>query len=330
MVNSIDGASERTDLARGEFSIRLSGADADRNAIDVVTLAKCLQGFDRFMQLATYAYSTQTLRIPKKRTQHRASVQLTQVRQGSVLIDLAVWLRNETGSAVVALAVAGVWTLGFRLYKMHVETKARTNSLDDVVDVVEEAANREGLRVSKDRTDSETFVLAMNQSLDALTVPLDSAAAKQVLSLRGAELDIVVDNDGRLAIKTPFAPPNAIDDAEDIFESDVRVSMVDKVSGWGHFEFVSPDGPSQVGKQRFHCQDEAITRRANSYTGALHEGTRLRVRIQRRNYAVDRRGHYWIILGLATEGHDQGLWGTLSKRPSGKSRRKPSKGRKRK
>lgn len=173
-----------------------------------------------------------------------------------------------------------------------------------------------------DREDTEDFAAALNTALDNATAPLDSSAAREVLSLKGQTVEIVVDDKGRQAIKVPFEPPTLDPDAEDVIEAAVKFVRINKKTGYGLLSFAKITDKSQLGQQRFHCEDKSIRRRANQYTGSFHEDVPLVVKMQRKNYAADRRGHYWLILGTANP-TEEGLL------PFAKAERK-EKGKKRK
>jgi hypothetical protein len=296
-----------------ELTIKWDGALADTGEIPAAELGAALQGWDRFLQLAFYSYQSSDLQIPKPGTTMRVDFRVRRVRKGSFVVDASITLGGIIATGVIGNAaydaIKKVWGWSVVLVKTHIKAKRERKTLDGVVEELEAVAKQNEIRVSVDREDTEDFAAALNAALDNATAPLDSSAAKEVLSLKGQTVEIVVDEAGRQAIKLPFEPPKLDPDADDVIEAPVKFIRINKKTGYGLMSFVRPADASQLSQQRFHCEDKSIRRRANQYTGSFHEDVPLVVKMQRKNYATERRGHYWLILGTANPSdEDLGLF----------------------
>ncbi len=309
-----------------ELTLKWDGELADTGEIPATELGAALQGWDRFLQLSFYSYQSSDLQIPKTGTSIRVDFRVRQVRKGSFVVDASITLGGIIAAGVIGNAaydaIKKMWEWSVVLVQTHIKAKGERKTLDGVVEELEKVAKANDIRVSIDRQDTEDFAAALNTALDNATVPLDSSAAREVLSLKGQTVEIVVDGKGRQVIKAPFEPPTLDPDAEDVIEAAVKFVRINKKTGYGLLSFVRATDKSQLGQQRFHCEDKSIRRRGNQYTGSFHEDVPLVVKMQRKNYAADRRGHYWLILGTANS-TDEGLL------PFPKAERK-KKGRKRK
>lgn len=286
-----------------EITIKWEGALADSGEIPAAELGAALQGWDRFLQLAFYSHQASYLQLPKSGTDLRVDFRVRRVRKGSFVVDASITLGGIVATGVIGNAaydvIKQVWSWSGVLVKTHIKAKRERKTLDGVVEELEAIAKQHDIRISQNREDTEDFAAALNASLDNATAPLDSSAAREVLSLKGETLEIVVDDAGRQAIRLPFEPPQLDPDADDVIEAPVRFVRINKKTGYGLMSFVRPSDASQLGQQRFHCEDKSIRRRANSYTASFHEDVPLEVRMQRKNYAKERQGHYWLILGTA-------------------------------
>lgn len=286
-----------------ELTIKWEGQLADTGEIPAAELGAALQGWDRFLQLSFYSYQSSDLQIPKTGTLMRVDFRVRRVRKGSFVVDASITLGGIIATGVIGNAaydaIKKVWGWSVTLVQTHIKAKRERKTLDGVVEELEKVAKANDIRVSVDREDTEDFAAALNTALDNATAPLDSSAAREVLSLRGQAVEIVVDDKGRQAIKVPFEPPTLDPDAEDVIQAAVKFVRINKKTGYGLLSFARITDKSQLGQQRFHCEDKSIRRRANQYTGSFHEDVPLVVKMQRKNYAADRRGHYWLILGTA-------------------------------
>lgn len=298
------------DGAYVEVTLRLTGNMAEGGELPASDLGASLIGWDRVLQLAYYTQETSALEPPKPGTSSRVYMHVQRVGKGSVLVIILIWFGLTALEGVISNRSDAV---GLRLFKWtkklvatHVDAKRKTKTLDGVVDRLEEAAKTEGIRFSNNREVSEDFATALNAALSNATLPLDSSAARSVLSLKGQDVDIVVDEQGRAAIRAPFEPPALDPDADDVIEAPVKFIRINRKTGYGLLQFVRPQDESQVSQQRFHCDDKSIRRRANQYTGAFHHDTPIRVKLQRKAYQQSRRGHYWLIVGTASAAEDDG------------------------
>jgi hypothetical protein len=309
-----------------ELTITWQGGLAESGEIPAAELGRALQGWDRFLQLSFYSYQSSDLQLPKAGTTMRVDFRVRSVRKGSFVVDASVSLGGMILSGVVGSAafevVKKVWGWSVLLVQTHIKAKRERKTLDGVVEELENVAKAFEIRVSPDREDTENFAAALNTALDGATTPLDSSAAREVLSLKGQPLDIVVDDDGRQAIRVPFEPPTLDPEAEDVIEAAVKFVRINKKTGYGLLSFARPTDKSQLGQQRFHCEDKSIRRRANQYTGSFHEDVALVVKMQRKNYADNRRGHYWLIFSTASPA-DEGLlpYADAARKRKGKKRK---------
>lgn len=312
--------------------IKWDGELAANGEIPASELGASLQGWDRFLQLAYYSQQTTRLQLPPSGTIARIELNVREVRRGSFEIEL--WMKVAGGivlSGVLGNAaydsIKALWKWTSALVKTHIDAKRQRKTLDGVVEDLEALAKQNEIRISVDREDTEDFAAAIDSALDNATVPLDSSAATEVLTLKGQTLDIVIDKDGRAAIKMPFEPPALDPDAEEVVEAAVRFVRINKKTGSGLMSFIRPADASQVPQQRFRCADSTIRRRADPYTGSLHTHVPLVVKMQRKNYSPDRRGHYWLILGTATPADHELLPFKKSEgKKNGKGRRDKTKG----
>ncbi len=297
--------------ANGErfaITIRWTGKLAEDGEIPAAELGAALQGWDRFLQIAFHSYRSSSLKLPIAGKSTQMEFRVQRVQKGSFVVEAAlvvggVFLNSFLGNAPYEL-MKKAWTWSVLLAKTHIHAKRERNTLDGVVEELERVAGANDIRVSVDREDSEDFAAAINGALDNATIPLDSSAAAEALSMDGQAVAIVVDESSRQAIKIPFEPPRLDPDAEDVIEAPVKFVRINKKTGYGLLSFTRITDKSQLGQQRFHCQDKSIRRRANQYTGSFHEDVPLMVKMQRKNYAAERRGHYWLILGTASPATD--------------------------
>ncbi len=293
-----------------ELTITWDGELAETGEIPAFELGAALQGWDRFLQISFYAYQSADLQLPKAGTSNRVDFRVRRVRKGSFVVDATIELGGIIAAGVIGNAaydaIKKFWGWSALLVKTHVKAKRERRTLDGVVEELERVAHSTDIRVSVDREHTEDFAAALNSALDNATVPLDSSAAREVLSVKGQDIQIVLDHAGRQAIATGFEPPTLDPDAEDVIEAPVKFIRINKKTGYGLLSFVRITDKSQLGQQRFHCQDKSIRRRANQYTGSFHEDLPLVVRMQRKNYSTERRGHYWLLLGTAKPS-DEGM-----------------------
>lgn len=286
-----------------EVRFHLEGKLADAGEVPAGELGLALQGWDRLLQMTFYAEQTNLLELPKPGTSFRIAFHVERVEQGSVLVLACIYFGTRAAEGIVggradALAVKLFRVCG-RFIKGLIRSKAEKGTLDATVDEVEAIAKDENIRVSKNREVTEDFATALNAAAANATVPLDSSAAKERLSIKGQDVDIVVDQAGRQAIRAGFDPPSLDPEADEVIEAPVKFIRINRKTGYGLFQFTRPKDESQVGMQRFHCDDRAIRRRANQYTGAFHEDTSLTVKMQRKVWEQSRKGHYWLIVGAA-------------------------------
>ncbi|MDX2132862.1 MAG: hypothetical protein SFY69_12500 [Planctomycetota bacterium] len=329
MAKSARGTSEvETQEAPGfQVTLTFDGELADRGELPAAELGAALQGWDRFLQLAYYSQETSVLELPKSGTSFRVEFHVRKISKGSFLVDATLWFGVAAVGGIIgnrADAIANkLWEWSSKIIKAHIKAKREKKTLDGVVAELETLAKAESVRVSKNREDSEDFATAVNTALTNATVPLDSSAAKEVLALKGQAVDIVIDQNGRAAIRAPFDPPALDPEADPVIDAPVKFIRINKKTGYGLFQFVRPQDESQLGQQRFHCEDKAIRRRANQYTGSFHEDIPLKVRMQRKAYETSRHGHYWLIVGTgAPDVADQGLFGPHDGAKKGKKRKK--------
>lgn len=301
-------------LGAFELILKFDGKLAQRGELPAAELGAALQGWDRFLQIAYYSQETNVLELPKSDTLLRIGFRVRHVGEGSFLVKAALWVGEAAAQGLIGSSadatVKRLLAWSGKLIKRLVKSKREKRTLDGVVDGLEKLAKAEKIRVNRNRVDSEEFATAINSALDNATVPLDSSAAREVLSLKGESLDIVIDEEGRAAIRAPFDPPKLDPEADPVIEVPVKFIRINKKTGYGLFNFVRPQDESQVGQQRFHCDDKSIRRRANKYTGAFHEDSPLTVRMQRKAYEKSRHGHYWLIVSVVEpDVEEQGLFG---------------------
>ncbi|MBY0313828.1 MAG: hypothetical protein K2W85_17320 [Phycisphaerales bacterium] len=305
------------------LTIKWDGELAANGELPAAELGAALQGWDRFLQLAYYSQQTTKLELPPSGTSARVQFRVREVRKGSYIVEASivaggVILKSVLGNAPYD-AIKALWKWSATLVKTHIKAKRERKTLDGVVEELEKVAKENEIRISVDREDTEDFAAALDNALDNATVPLDSSAATEVLTLKGQTLDIVIDEQGRAAIKMPFEPPALDPDADEVIEAPVKFVRINKKTGYGLMSFARPRDASQLSQQRFHCQDKTIKRRANPYTGSFHTDVPLVVKMQRKNYAAERRGHYWLILGIANPVEDDLLpFAKAEKRKKGK------------
>lgn len=298
-----------------QVTLTFDGELAERGELPAAELGVALQGWDRFLQLAYYSHEASVLELPKPGTTHRVEFHVRKISRGSLLVDATLWIASAAVGGIIgnradALAI-GLWKWTRKVIHAHIKAKRERKTLDGVVNELEAAAKSEGIRVSNNRENSEDFATAVNTALNNATVPLDSSAAKEVLALKRLNVDVIIDQNDRAAIRAPFDPPSLDPDAEPVIEVPVKFIRINKKTGYGLFTFTRPKDESQLGQQRFHCDDKSIRRRANQYTGAFHEDTALVVRVQRKAYEKARHGHYWLIVGAgSSDGTSPGLFGT--------------------
>lgn len=310
-----------------QVTLTFDGELADRGELPAAEIGAALQGWDRFLQLAYYSQEAAILELPKSGTSFRVEFRVRRISKGSFLVDASLWFGAAAVGGVIgnradALAKK-LWEWSGKVIKAHIKAKREKKTLDGVVDELEKIAKTEEIRVSKNREDSEDFATAVNTALANATMPLDSSAAKEVLALKGQAVDIVIDQNGRAAIRAPFDPPALDPDADPVIDAAVKFIRINKKTGYGLFQFVRPQDESQLGQQRFHCDDKSIRRRANLYTGSFHEDTPLKVKMQRKAYETARHGHYWLIVGTGTpDATDQGLFGPQGGPNKGKKPKK--------
>ncbi len=293
-----------------QLTLRFDGSMASRNEIPAAELGLALQGWDRFLRLAYYSHESGRLCLPPIDTQYRIELNVRRVTSGSVLVDATLYIAGAVVSGIIGnVATDGAkkfWRWSSALVKTHIRAKREKQTLEGVVAEIEELASHNDLQVEKDREKSEDFVTVVNSALDAATVPLDSAAAKEILAMKGQEVEIEIDRRGRTAIRAPFRPPTLDSDADAVIEAAVRFIRINKKTGTGIMQFVRPQDDSQTGHQRFHAEDPAIRRRANQYTRAFHRDEPLTIRAQRKAYDANRRGHYWLIVDAPASDVDDG------------------------
>jgi len=312
---AISAGIQRDDLdTNGEaytLTIKWDGELAANGELPAAELGAALQGLDRVLQLAYYSQQTTKLELPPSGTSSRVLFRVREVRKSSYIVEASIVaggiiLNSVLGNASYD-AIKGLWNWSATLITTHIKAKRERKTLDGVVEEIEKVAKSNGIRISVDRVDTEDFVTALDNALDNATVPLESSAATEVLSLKGQAIDIVIDKKGRQAIRMPFEPPALDPDADEVIEAPVKFVRINKKTGYGLMSFVRPSDASQVPQQRFHCADKTIRRRANQYTGSFHTDVPLVVKMQRKNYAAERRGHYWLILGTANPVEDEML-----------------------
>lgn len=279
-----------------ELTIAWDGDLAETGEIPAPELGAALMGWDRFLQLSVYSFQSASLQLPKAGTSMRVDVRVRRVDKGSFIVVAGLWFANQATNGIVGNAaydgVKKIWAWTAELVKTHIKAKRERKTLDGVVEEIERAGRANGIRPSVDRQDTEDFAAALDSALYNATAPLDSSAASEVLALKGQAVEIVIDREGRQSIRLPFEPPTLDPDADDVIEAQVRFVRINKKTGYGILNFVRPTDASQLGQQRFNCEDRAIRRRANQYTGSFHEDTPLLVKMQRKNYSSDRHGHY--------------------------------------
>lgn len=307
---------DESTLSRGYgLTLTFEGKLAEDGQLPAAELGAALQGWDRLLQLAVYSHESATLAVPKSGTGFRVEFRVRRVSKGSFLVDAMIFVGLAAAAGITGnradAVVLRVWKWASTLVKTHIRAKRNKGTLDAVVDDIEAVAQAEDIRPSKNREESEDFVTALNSALDNATVPLDSSAGREILSLKGKALDIVIDEAGRTAIRAAFDPPTLDPEADDVIDAPVKFIRINRHTGKGLLEFVRPADESQLGHQRFHAEDRAIRRRANQYTGAFHHDVPLMVKMQRKAYAVQRHGHYWLIVGASEPEKTQGLFGPV-------------------
>ncbi len=316
MPNSVheDNTADMAEPNDPNVTLTFYGRIADQGEMPAAELGVALQGWDRLLQLAYYSQHASILEVPKPGTSFRVEFHVRRISKGSLLVSAVLWIANSAGSELVGegakVALGKLVKWASKMIKAHIEAKSVQRTLDGAVDAIDAVARGEGIRVSKNRVDSEDFATALNTALMNATVPLDSSAAKQVLSLKGQVVDIVIDDNDRVALRAPFEPPALDPNAEPVIEVPVKFIRINRKTGSGLLTFIRPTDESQLGQQRFRCEDKSIRGRANNYTGAFHEDTALVVRVQRKAYEKTRHGHYWLIVGPARTRVDEvGLFG---------------------
>lgn len=281
--------------------MRLEGVRADAHEVDAAAFGQSLLGLQRFLQLSHASYHKSALKVPVVGGTHTIRLRLRTVTSGSVQAEIGMYLLDAAVQGVIAAIawemILQTWNWSRKLHSQMIHVKRSKLSLESAVEVFEGLAKSEGIGISRDRGESEEFVESLSSALIATTEPLESSAAKQVLSIPGHTTDIVTDSRGRFAICMPFAATEVSDD-EPVIEVPVKFIRINKKTGRGIMSFVRPSDESQMNEQRFLCEDRSLRRRANPYTGAFHHDDALVVRTQRRAYEKNRRGHYWLILGI--------------------------------
>jgi len=284
------------------IQIMFSGGGADSNAIPAQDLGLALQGLNRTLQIAFYSYESASIILPKPNTTFRSEYRIQRIRPGSVITDGLMWLGENAAIGVVqGTAFAGsvaFWKYKKKLIELLIRYKTNDLTLDQAVDSLENDLEIDNIRHDRNRIKTEDFISELYRSLNQATTPLDTAAATEVLSVKGQDLDIVIDKNGRQAIKKPFAPTGYDPEADPIIEADIKFIRINKQTGNGIMQFSRPTDESQMGHQRFKCDDKSIRSSGNDYTYSFHTDKPLNVVAQRKAYDRSRRGHYWLILRL--------------------------------
>ncbi|MHA7811957.1 MAG: hypothetical protein ACX94C_00990 [Phycisphaerales bacterium] len=291
-----------------QLRLKLSGDGLQSGEIRAYDLGQTLLGWDRILNLSYYATEATTLSVPESGTVFQSRLIVRRVDKGSVVVDVGLWFSNHAASGLIG---AGSLVVGRRVLlwaksgiTTYIQNKESGSTFDDTVGDFEDLAKEHGVRLKSSRIESEDYVKAFGNALTNATVPLDSDAAQEILSLRGEDLDIVIDSRGRKAIRKPFTPPEIDPDAEGIVVAPVKFIRINKQTGNGIFEFSRPVDESQLGHQRFKCKDVSIRRRANEYTRSFHLDISIDVRMQRKMYDKNRSGHYWLIDSIVMDEND--------------------------
>lgn len=279
------------------IELRFEGGLADEGELPALDLANALQGWDRTIQLAYFSYQQAHLVLPDARTNIRSDLRIRTVGRGSIVVDGVVWLTDAVGQGLVGGGAIAAFIWGRKLIASYLAAKRRGGTLDAAVNEMEALAKDENVRVHRNREQSENFVASLDNALSYATVPLDSSVGRELLRTKGQAVEIAFDRSDRAVIRRPFDPPSLDPEADPVITAPVRFVRINKKTGTGLFQFVRPMDESQLGQQRFHCDDKSMRRRGNVYTGSFHVDEPLVVQMQRKAYETSRHGHYWLIVG---------------------------------
>lgn len=229
-------------------ALYFDGEIAESGEIPAGQLGTSLQGWDRFFQLAMYSHESAQLTLPKSGTELRVELRVRRVSKGSFLVTFVLWIGDKALDGIIGAkaekVLDRVWRWGCGLFQTQLKAKEKGRTLDASVDAIEAFARAQNVSPSRNRRDSEDFVSALNAAMGNATAPLDSAAGRELLQLKGHDLVIGADQAVRAVIRAPFAPPEIDPDAEPVIEARVRFFRINKNTGNGSFEFTDPQDQS--------------------------------------------------------------------------------------
>ena len=303
------------DEYRLAFTLKYDGGLAARGEVPAAEFAQSLQGWDRLLHLAMHAHALGRLEPIPQGAARISELRIEGARKGSFLVNAALFLGGAAAAGIIGngaydLAKRG-WPWAAAMLRSQVDLRRKRVTEDEAIDEIERLAREHNLRVTRNRENSERYLASVSSSLGDATALLQSSAASVQATLTEVEVPIIITQTDRSALMTPYEPPTLDPEDQGVISTAVRFIRINRRTGNGTMEFLAPKEPSQFGVQRFRCIDPMIRRRANRYTGAFHLDTPMVVKMQRKGYEQGRRGHYWLIAGLAEDqSHDNpGLFG---------------------